>query len=357
MKHPRISTKATGKLILLGEYAVLEGAPSLVAAIDRFCHVHIQKNGFSIFGLEAMNLDMPDLTFHLDESGKVILAGNSPYTSEKRTDFLIEVINYVASRYEGKIPGAYISIDTGDFFHRTSGNKFGLGSSAALTVALIRAMNEYMGRNLSADALFSEAIKAHRAGQGRLGSGVDIAASAAGGVIEYVVPGSEEDITNAIKRHKWPDGLYFTSVWTGTSASTRFMLEKVKRFRLTSPDFYHSIMDEMRSIAEDGCRAFASGDAGKFLEVVPAYLEQERKLEAACGIEIISPSHQKINDIVRNAGGVYKPSGAGGGDIGVAFCDNEETHLNIQSALQDSPYDLLDLAIVPAEKGLPISYE
>lgn len=354
MKHPRISAKAPGKLILLGEYAVLEGAPSLVAAIDRFCNVHIRKNGFSIFGLEAMNLDMPDLTFHLDESGKVKLAGNSPYTSEKRTDFLIEVINYVASRYEGTIPGAYISIDTGDFYHHSSGNKFGLGSSAALTVALIRAMNEYMGRKASPDTLFSEAIKAHRAGQGRLGSGVDIAASAAGGVLEYMMPASEDDIPTAIKRHNWPDGLHMTAVWTGTSASTRFMLEKVKQFRRVSPDLYRSIMDGLKEISADGCRAFAEGDASRFMDAVPAYLEQEKKLGAACGIEIISPSHRNLTEIVREAGGVYKPSGAGGGDIGVAFCDSEEIQTEIRRALKESSYDILDLDIEPAEKDLTI---
>lgn len=354
IKHPRISAKAPGKLILLGEYSVLEGAPSLVAAINRFCHVHIRKNGFSIFGLEAMNLDMPDLTFHLDESGKVKLAGNSPYTSEKRTDFLIEVINYVASRYEGTIPGAYISIDTGDFYHKTSGNKFGLGSSAALTVALIRAMNEYMGQNRPADTLFSEAIKAHRAGQGRLGSGVDIAASAAGGVLEYMMPSSEDDIPTAIKHHQWPEGLYMTAVWTGTSASTRFMLEKVKQFRLASPDLYKNIMDGMKNIAADGCNAFANGNAEHFLDVIPAYLEQERKLGSAVGIEIISPSHQKITEIVGNVGGVYKPSGAGGGDIGVAFCSSKETHLEIQNTLQSSPYEILDLSIEPVEDEITI---
>lgn len=357
MKHPRITAKAPGKLILLGEYAVLEGAPSLVAAIDRYCHVHIRKNGFSIFGLEAMNLDMPDLTFHLDESGKVKLAGNSPYTSEKRTDFLIEVINYVASRYEGTIPGAYISIDTSDFYHKTSGNKFGLGSSAALTVALIRAMNEYMGRNSSPDTLFSEAIKAHRAGQGRLGSGVDIAASAAGGVLEYKMPGSEDDIPDAIRRHNWPKDLFMTAVWTGNSASTRFMLEKVKHFRQVSPELYRSIMDGLREISMEGCSAFADGDSERFLDTVPAYLNQERKLGTACGIEIISPSHKKLEQIVLESGGVYKPSGAGGGDIGVAFCSSEETHHELQNAIKKSQYEILDLRIEPAEKRMTIGHE
>jgi len=357
MKHPRFTAKAPGKLILLGEYAVLEGAPSLVAAINRYCTVSIRKNGFSVFGLEARNLDMPDLTFHLDESGRVKLAANSPYTSEKRTGFLIEVINYVASRFEGKIPGAYISIDTGDFYHLASGNKFGLGSSAALTVALIRAMNKYMGRQASAETLFSEAIKSHRAGQGRLGSGVDIAASAAGGVIEYIMPNSEDDIPSAIRRLNWPRNLYMTAVWTGTSASTRFMLEKVKQFRQAAPELHKMIMEDMKKVASLGCEAFAGGDAARFVEIIPEYLKQEYRLGAACGIDIISPSHKALEKLIDEAGGVYKPSGAGGGDIGVAFCDNEETHQKIRAAIEQSNFEILDLAIEPAEYEIKTRYE
>lgn len=349
MKYPRITAKAPGKLILLGEYAVLEGAPALVTAIDRFCTVSIRRNGHSVFGLESRNLDMPTLTFHLDESGRVKLAGGSPFASQKQTGFLVEVINYVASRYEGTIPGAYISIDSGDFYHQTSGNKFGLGSSAALTVALIRAMNELMGKTTSSELLFSEAIKAHRAGQGRLGSGVDVAASAAGGVIAYRMPKSEEDIPDSIRRYSWPEGLYMTVVWTGNSASTRFMLEKVKLFRQHSSDLYDGLLENMAEVATEGCEAFAAGDATRFTKVVPRYLEQEERLGAACGIDIISPSHRNLKDLITRAGGVYKPSGAGGGDIGVAFTDNEEIHSRIRKVLQQSPYQILDIEVEPAE--------
>ncbi len=357
MNHPKITAKAPGKLILLGEYAVLEGAPSLVAAINRYCTVSIRKNGFSVFGLESRNLDMPDLTFHLDESGRVKLAANSPYTSEKRTEFLVEVINYVASRFEGRIPGAYISIDTSDFYHMTSGNKFGLGSSAALTVALIRAMNEYMGRQATSETLFSEAIKSHRAGQGRLGSGVDIAASAAGGVIEYIMPTTDYEIYTAIRRHKWPKNLYMTAVWTGTSASTRFMLEKVKQFSKTNHELHDMIMGDMKKVASSGCEAFANGDVTAFIDIIPEYLAQEKKLGSTCGIEIISPAHQALERLVDEAGGVYKPSGAGGGDIGVAFCDNVETHMRIQKAIEQSSYEVLDLEIDFAENEIITRYE
>ena len=44
-----------------------------------------------------------------------------------------------------------------------------------------------------------------------------------------------------------------------------------------------------------------------------------RELDAAAGIGIWSACHEKLNSVARKAGVSYKPSGAGGGDFGLAF--------------------------------------
>ena len=38
----QIVARAPGKLVVLGEYAVLDGAPALVIAVDRYCTANIQ---------------------------------------------------------------------------------------------------------------------------------------------------------------------------------------------------------------------------------------------------------------------------------------------------------------------------
>jgi mevalonate kinase len=40
-----IVARAPGKLVALGEYAVLEGAPALVLAVDRYCVATLAESG------------------------------------------------------------------------------------------------------------------------------------------------------------------------------------------------------------------------------------------------------------------------------------------------------------------------
>ena len=64
------------------------------------------------------------------------------------------------------------------------GKKYGLGSSAAVTVATIKALSEFYELNLSKEHLFKLASIAHLNVQGN-GSLGDIAASVYGGWIAY----------------------------------------------------------------------------------------------------------------------------------------------------------------------------
>ena len=49
----------------------------------------------------------------------------------------------------------------------------------------------------------------------------------------------------------------------------------------------------------------------------------------------------------RNAGGVYKPSGAGGGDFGVAFVDSEDRQADVRDALGQAGFALPELSFEP----------
>ena len=78
-------------------------------------------------------------------------------------------------------------LDTSDFSDASSARKFGIGSSAALMVALCRAL---AGDEASDSDVGEMAATAHRSFQGGTGSGVDIATSVAGGLIEFQVTGN-----------------------------------------------------------------------------------------------------------------------------------------------------------------------
>ena len=53
-----------------------------------------------------------------------------------------------------------------------------------------------------------------------------------------------------------------------------------------------------------------------------------------------------IANIIKDCGGFYKPSGAGGSDIGIAFTDNIETKNNIIEKIKKSPYKYIKLKLI-----------
>ena len=60
-----VSTSTPGKLILLGEYAVLEGAPALVTAINKFAKIVLKETAYNQYYLSAPNLNLNDLPFQI----------------------------------------------------------------------------------------------------------------------------------------------------------------------------------------------------------------------------------------------------------------------------------------------------
>src|SRR6478609_8831293 len=147
---------APGKLILSGEYAVLQGAPALVIAVNRRV-VATRRTG---------------------------PRGSSP--------FLLSVADEIAKRYGADHPATRaameIVVDSSMFYQGKE--KLGLGSSAAVTVAAtaLALAGESVVPVIDRDAVLQIASEAHASAQGprgSRGSGADIAAAVHGGVIAF----------------------------------------------------------------------------------------------------------------------------------------------------------------------------
>jgi phosphomevalonate kinase len=81
-------------------------------------------------------------------------------------------------------------------------------------------------------------------------------------------------------------------------------------------------MAALAAAAAAGVSALAGADAVAFLDAVDASWEGFEALGAAIGMPVLSVEHRRIREIAEGCGVRYKPSGAGGGDLGLAFADD-----------------------------------
>jgi phosphomevalonate kinase len=326
---------APGKLLLLGEYAVLEGAPAIAAPVDRWAHARVE----AVTG-EGLVL-APDIIASPRRYG--VVAGRIHWGEDGpgALSLVDACLTELAEQDLLKQP-LHIELSTSDFFDVESGQKLGLGSSAALTVALIGAALQAVGAASGPGAVFKLAMRAHRAFQGGRGSGVDLAVSAHAALLNY-------RLINGCGRATplpWPENLFVTTVWTGRSASTSGMLEQLARWQSAHPRDYGELMSALVEQCHAGCSAFAAGRAAAFLNHARACTELVDALGQAAGLDIVSTPHRRAIEIADGCDVLYRPSGAGGGDFGIAF----STHADGLAAFRSG---IVEYGLRPLDLGLP----
>ncbi|NOY22246.1 MAG: hypothetical protein GXO70_01885 [Acidobacteria bacterium] len=342
---------APGKLILLGEYAVLDGAPALVGAVARRARVSVtdRDEGFQV---QSALVGNSEINFQFGSDGRVLFQTELTGADANRLQLFrvcVEECREAVQAAGLEMKVAKILLNTEAFFLEDSRQKLGLGSSAALTVSLIGAI---MARSGLLDArvpdkplLLERAMSAHRKAQSNTGSGVDVAASVYGGVFQYQLNRGHGRPGIATRPFHLPPDLLTVAVWTGKSASTPQLVGMVNRFRDAEPGEYDGIMENMKELSRSGIEAIRNSDTSLFLDAVSKYFNAMDELGKAADAPIISGPHRKIGAICENAGVCYKPSGAGGGDLGILFSASPNRMRNAVESLQSAGFPAFDLQI------------
>ncbi len=347
-----IRVKVPGKLVLLGEYAVLEGADALVASVDRFviADISIAKNNLTQI---SSNLTSSPLKFTIDKNGRTVPDQSQSEQLISTMDFALAIINKICKHILESgfsIQPFDLKIDTSQFYINTNKNKLGLGSSAALTVALIVSVANFngAGKKLFTNEydLFRFARDTHFSAQGNRGSGIDIAASVFGGINVYNIKSSDyEERSQQISPVSVLQDLFILPVWSGVSVSTLKLLSQVEDYRSRHEEEYEETMSRLSTLSSSGCVTYAEKKRIDFLDIVQDYYEVLKNFSTKSKIPIISDIHEKIANIVYKTGGIYKPSGAGGGDIGIAFCDSIKKLKNVKKELAENKFETISLEI------------
>ena len=272
---------APGKLLLTGSYAVLEGAPAVVCAVNRLAIAGGESTGAAV----------------------------SPEVEAART----------AMNETWAAP----SLDVSSLF---SGDlKLGLGSSAAAVVAALGYWAVKGGQDLKGAtvrrAIFERARAAHAKVQSG-GSGVDIAASVYGGVLRFCLnrepapaPSLAPLPAPAIHPVSLPPQLRVDTYWSGKSVRTSDMRARVDALKAGRAGVWAARMADLASAAEDAVTAIDRRDGRGFVDAARASERGLTALGRDADAPIVPPY---VRDLVRMAeeeGAAFLPSGAGGGDV------------------------------------------
>ena len=287
---------APGKLVLTGAYAVLSDAPAIVVATSR---------GAFADGSRTTPTPTPEVRVALGD-------------------------------------GACPHVDASALF--LGSRKLGLGASAAILVASLAAREGARGADLSdpqvRQKLFDRARAAHAASQGG-GSGVDVAASVYGGVLEYV-PGVP-------KPRQLPAGTAMVVFACGTSARTAELRGYVDRLAETAPSVHEACIAELSAIARDAAKAVQCGEREPFIRAIRRASRGLARLGASAGAPIVPEGFECLEEIAAAEGACFCVSGAGGGDVATYIGSAHPSAAFVERALA---LGLFEIDVELDEKGV-----
>ncbi|MFD1466222.1 phosphomevalonate kinase [Lapidilactobacillus mulanensis] len=327
-----ITVKAPGKLYIAGEYAVLEpGHPAILVALDRFITVTVSEA--EVQGT-INSQQYAETDFHWRRQGDQMVFDNR----DNPFHYILEGIRVVETlALELGKPLRIYDLNINSQLEDNGGRKFGLGSSAAVTVATVKALSEFYQLNLSRLDIFKLAAIAHFNIQGN-GSLGDIAASVFGGWLAFSTFDKDwlrtvlkNDTLGEVLASDWPglkieilhvpDELELLIGWTGSPASTSRLVDKITIAKFAKKNQYQEFLLQSQKCVQ----SIIAGIRAQNLAVVKSGIRENRvilrQLGAFSGVNIETPALKELCQIAENCGGAAKFSGAGGGDCGIVITD------------------------------------
>jgi mevalonate kinase len=287
-----------GKVILLGEHAVVHGVPALAAALDT--------------GAKATALVSVD-------SDRMRVA---PWGVDVRASDDVPLARAFAAAIEAR-GGTRTKVDVEARVALPGGA--GLGSSAALGVAVIRAIDALEGVTRDADDTQRLALAWERVFHGNP-SGIDTAMAIAGGIALYRRTPGEGQRTLEPVVPRSPITLVIAH--SGEGASTRAMVESVARQRERDLTRFEKSLAAIDALVTNARSALEAGD----LRALGQLMDMNQSLLAAWMVS--TGTLEEMCAAARAAGALgAKLTGGGGGGCMIALAPSKEAAEPIRAAL------------------------
>ena len=277
------TASAPGKFILFGEHAVVYGKPAIAMAID------LRTEVTASFSDRTTVDGMP----------------------------MREVKSYYIREMLRRWKGEPVSVSINSGVPPSSG----LGSSAALSVAMVGALHALDG-NRDVKSVAQEAFDVEYTVQGGA-SPTDTATSSLGGAV--MVGGEQEDFIWEFSRGKrsWKIGridapeLSFVVGVTSVHSPTKQMVQKVKRLIDRSP-LGMEVIDDIGDLVKESVPALRRGDP----EEIGELMDRNHRMLEFLGVSC--PEIEELREAVKDISYGVKLTGAGGGGSIIALTDRTD---------------------------------
>ena len=377
-----IETRAPGKLFIAGEYAVVEpGQSAVLIAVDRCITVRLTESE-GAGRIHSSEYGQAPVIWRREDDGEHIIVDERPF------DYVLSAISTVEELRSGR--GArprYFDLEISSELNDADGRKFGLGSSAAVTVATIAALDEFYELGLTLTERFKLAVLATIAISTKA-SGGDLAASTFGGWIRYSSPDraalhahrEAHGVVSAMTCAEWadcsarrvtpPSSLDLLVGWTGSPASTEHLVTRVHSPNERADDTASERADdtsaestpagavasppaktrplvsfaaESQILVDDLVAAFDADDAEASMTTSRSVRALLQRLSDSTRSLIETEALHDLCEIAETHGAAAKPSGAGGGDCGIALAHSHTEAQTILSGWEAAGIRPLDL--------------
>lgn len=270
---------ASGKVILLGEHAVVYGHPALVAGIENGAEASVARDVVSS-----------------------ITVGSHTEASDQGT--LGAALGALLAAIDAPPVRAHVHL------HIPAG--CGLGASAATGVAVARATLDLLEPTdteslMRRDAILRAAQAWEKVFHGNP-SGIDAAAATLGGCFAFNRTGGPQSIAVA-------SPLHLAVAIADAPASTKAMVDRVAELRAADPQRINGIFATIAQLVESAMRAIQEGSV--------SHLGELMSQNHAClqGLNVSTGALDNACDWARGAGALgAKLTGSGGGGCVIALC-------------------------------------
>lgn len=330
-----ITEKAPGKLYIAGEYAVLEAdCPAVLVAVNQFVRVSISKSKTTTGLIHSKQYSQDSVHWVRKGSRMVIDNRDNPF------EYILSAISFT-ERYclEQNIKLTVYDLHVNSDLDSSDGKKYGLGSSAAVTVATVKAILRFYGLKLDNELIYKLSAMAHYSVQGN-GSAGDIAASVYGGWLAYQTFDKKwlkkelaHKTLTAVVKEAWPGlkiqlltppkDLKLLIGWSQKPASTSRLVDETNANKTAVEHKYQQFLNESRNCVLKMIHGFEENN----LQLIQDQIRINRKLLQELAqmnhIAIEIPRLTKLIDIAEKYHCAAKTSGAGNGDCGIVIADRQ----------------------------------